>query len=1102
MQGSSGGAWTGRPGAAALVRAVAVVAPIAVSVAVTWRVSRWLPSAEAMVARAGLWLALSALATAIVFVVERVARRLLPLAALLKLSLAFPDQAPSRFRTALRTGTVRQLEQRVAEIKAHGFDEDEARAAEQLLELIAALSAHDRLTRGHAERVRAYSRMIGEELKLSDDELDKLHWAGLLHDVGKLFVPSEVLNKSGRLTDEEFEIIKGHPGWGAELCEPLRGWLGEWVDAVGQHHERWDGRGYPAGLAGADIARAARIVSVADVFDVITSARSYKEPQSATAGRAELAACAGTQFDPEMVRAFLNVGLGRLRLVMGPISWAAQLPVISRMPVGPAVGAVGGALATAAAVVLGGLVHDPAPADAQPVPFEAVATTTATPTTPTADPEPETTPEPAPEPRAVPAATEGVPAPDQTVPAPDLAPQDAATEPTETTPPAAPEAADDVVHTAEDTPVLIPVLANDTAGVTLGDADQPAHGTVERLDDVIRFVPDADQVGTATFAYEVQDAAGARAAASVTVVIDPVNDAPSFAPHDVSVAEDGGPQVVAGAATNLSAGPLDEQGQAVAFVATAADPSLFTAGPVVDPTGALHVTPAPGVTGTTTVTVHAVDSGGTGDGGVDTSAAHAFTVTITPTPDAPVTADDATTVAEDGTVVIAVLGNDSDPDGEALAVTSASSADGAASTDGTTVTYLPAPDANGVHTLTYTVDDGTGRSDIATVTIAVTAVNDAPTFVPGADVTVAEDAGPAMVAGWATAISAGPADEAGQSVAFTAVAADETLFEAAPAIDAAGTLTFTSVANASGTTTVAVQLADDAGGTDTSAVHVLTVTVTPTADAPVAGDDAYATTDDVPLVVPAPGVLANDGDEDGDTLTAAVTVAPTSGVLAMQADGSFTYTPTLGFSGTDTFTDVASDGGPGDTAVVTIQVSATMTQSTWYLGNGGASADDWDLLAAPPGGLGAEADTDGDGNPGVTVDQSKLNLGSTDGDEYQEWGFVTSTPMVLDGPAALHLWSTSDGFHGERPADYSVWLQDCAADGTGCVTVASTIAVHVNLWNEGVDGWVYREIGLGDVSHTVAAGRRLQVRVMFDHHPVWIATSAARPSALVLTQPG
>jgi len=105
----------------------------------------------------------------------------------------------------------------------------------------------------------------------------------------------------------------------------LAGWLGESVRAVGEHHERWDGYGYPNGLRGTDISFAARIVAVADAFDVMTSVRSYKKPGTAAEARAELARCAGTQFDANVVRAFLSISLGKLRLAMGPLSWLTQL---------------------------------------------------------------------------------------------------------------------------------------------------------------------------------------------------------------------------------------------------------------------------------------------------------------------------------------------------------------------------------------------------------------------------------------------------------------------------------------------------------------------------------------------------------------------------------------------------------------------------------------------------------------------------------------------------------------------------------------------------------------------------------------------------------
>ena len=127
-----------------------------------------------------------------------------------------------------------------------------------------------------------------------------------------------MLNKKGRLTAQEWEQIQRHPEIGARLTMPLGPWLGDWVRGVGEHHERWDGGGYPAGLRAEEISLAARIIAVADAFDVMTAARSYKDPLPAEAARAELVRCAGDQFDDRVVRAFVAVSIGRLRRVMGP----------------------------------------------------------------------------------------------------------------------------------------------------------------------------------------------------------------------------------------------------------------------------------------------------------------------------------------------------------------------------------------------------------------------------------------------------------------------------------------------------------------------------------------------------------------------------------------------------------------------------------------------------------------------------------------------------------------------------------------------------------------------------------------------------------------
>ncbi len=312
------------------------------------------------------WFAVSLLATGVVSVIYAGSRRLLPLGALLELSLVFPDEAPSRFQLALHSGTVESLENRLARMREAKEQLSAQEAAEILLQLVGSLDVHDKITRGHAERVRAYSYSLGKQLSLAEDELDKLNWAALLHDIGKLEVSTEILNKPGKPTDAEWEQLQLHPLYGETLVESLREWLGEWTEAVGYHHERWDGKGYPRGIAGDEIPLAGRIVAIADVYDVITSARSYKEPATPTEAREELTRCAGTQFDPRLVRAFVNISLGRMRLVMGPLSWLSHAPLLARLPITPSVGAAFGAVATLATVTTTGMLPASEAASAAP----------------------------------------------------------------------------------------------------------------------------------------------------------------------------------------------------------------------------------------------------------------------------------------------------------------------------------------------------------------------------------------------------------------------------------------------------------------------------------------------------------------------------------------------------------------------------------------------------------------------------------------------------------------------------------------------------------------------------------------------------------------
>ncbi|MGH2764934.1 MAG: HD-GYP domain-containing protein, partial [Actinomycetota bacterium] len=201
----------------------------------------------------------------------------------------------------------------------------------------AALNAHDRQTRGHSERVRVLTDLLADALRMPKSDRDRLRWAALLHDIGKLEVSAGILNKPGKPEPHEWEALKRHPAAGARLAGPLFGWLGDWGAAIEQHHERYDGGGYPGGLSGIGISMGGRILAITDSFETMTASRSYKKPMSVSAARRELAGCAGTQFDPDIVRTFIAVSLGRLWWKVGPVSWAAQLPFISLRTAGTTV---------------------------------------------------------------------------------------------------------------------------------------------------------------------------------------------------------------------------------------------------------------------------------------------------------------------------------------------------------------------------------------------------------------------------------------------------------------------------------------------------------------------------------------------------------------------------------------------------------------------------------------------------------------------------------------------------------------------------------------------------------------------------------------------
>jgi putative nucleotidyltransferase with HDIG domain len=184
----------------------------------------------------------------------------------------------------------------------------EGQALGTLQALSAAVDEKDSYTARHSLGVTNWAHLIGVAAGLTPVEQATLERAGLLHDIGKIGVPESVLLKPDRLTEEEFAQIRQHPEAGARILETIP-FLDDIVNVVRYHHERWDGRGYPEGLAGEQIPYLARVLAVADAYDAMTTDRPYREAISADEARRELLACSGSQFDPDVVALFVRGGL-------------------------------------------------------------------------------------------------------------------------------------------------------------------------------------------------------------------------------------------------------------------------------------------------------------------------------------------------------------------------------------------------------------------------------------------------------------------------------------------------------------------------------------------------------------------------------------------------------------------------------------------------------------------------------------------------------------------------------------------------------------------------------------------------------------------------
>lgn len=513
----------------------------------------------------------------------------------------------------------------------------------------------------------------------------------------------------------------------------------------------------------------------------------------------------------------------------------------------------------------------------------------------------------------------------------------------------APIALNDSFSTNEETalnaPLATGVLSNDTDeegdALTASVVANPSNGTLTlNANGSFTYTPTAGFSGTDSFTYRANDGTDNSNTATVTISIGGVNDAPTAANDAFSTTED-----TALVGTGVLANDSDPENDALTAILSSA-PTQGTL--ILNADGTFTYTPDANFAGTDTFTYKAQDLPGA------VSAEATVTITVTPVNDAPVAAADNFSTTEDTAITISaaagVLSNDTDEEGDALTasvVTNPSNGTLTLNANGS-FTYTPSANFTGNDSFTYKANDGSADSNTATVSIAVTAVNDEPVAVNDAFLTNEDTA----LAG--SSVLANDTDSEGNTLTATLVAGPTS---GTLTLNANGTFTYTPDADFTGDDTFTYKAVDNLGGVSSAAT--VTITVTPANDAPVALNDIYSTDEDLAINV-ATGVLSNDTDTEGSSLAAILVSGPSNGTLTLNANGSFDYSPTLNFSGTDSFTYKANDGTTdSNTATVTIVVNPLNDEPT--AGNDSFSTtEDTTLNVAAAGVLLNDTDVEGD----------------------------------------------------------------------------------------------------------------------------------------------
>lgn len=216
------------------------------------------------------------------------------------------DQLLLLIESGLKSISQMKTIKRINEELSDTYDKLEQAYMESIETLRYTVEAKDPYTKGHSDRVSAFSILLGQQLNLSEEELKVLRIGGLFHDIGKIGVPDSILLKESKLDDEEYSQIKNHPSIGEHILSNAT-IFHDILPIVKHHHERFDGRGYPSQLAGSDIPYLARITSIADSFDAMTSKRTYRNALPIEVVKQEFIKNMGTQFDPELTMTFLDI---------------------------------------------------------------------------------------------------------------------------------------------------------------------------------------------------------------------------------------------------------------------------------------------------------------------------------------------------------------------------------------------------------------------------------------------------------------------------------------------------------------------------------------------------------------------------------------------------------------------------------------------------------------------------------------------------------------------------------------------------------------------------------------------------------------------------